>query len=155
MATEHLLAQGHRRIAFYGGFQASSSCRQRRLGYAEAMAFYHPRAIDPAGGFFHYFRDDGTVYDREHRHLVSSTRFVFNYVMAAREFEQPEYLDAARWGLRYLREVHRNNDSGGYAWTIRNGGGPRTAATSATVSPSCCWRMPPRSRPASPKPRRG
>jgi LacI family transcriptional regulator len=38
MATEHLLAQGHRRIAFYGGFQASSSCRQRRLGYAEAMA---------------------------------------------------------------------------------------------------------------------
>ncbi|WP_223149414.1 LacI family DNA-binding transcriptional regulator [Pseudoduganella aquatica] len=38
MATEHLLAQGHRRIAFYGGFQVSSSCRQRRLGYAEAMA---------------------------------------------------------------------------------------------------------------------
>lgn len=38
MATEHLLAQGHRRIAFYGGFLASSSCRQRRRGYAEAMA---------------------------------------------------------------------------------------------------------------------
>lgn len=38
MATEHLLAQGHSRIAFYGGFQASSSCRQRRLGYSEAMA---------------------------------------------------------------------------------------------------------------------
>ena len=25
------------------------------------MAFYHPRAIDPLGGFFHFFRDDGSV----------------------------------------------------------------------------------------------
>lgn len=38
MATEHLIARGHRRIAFYGGYQGSSSCRQRRQGYAEAMA---------------------------------------------------------------------------------------------------------------------
>jgi mannose/cellobiose epimerase-like protein (N-acyl-D-glucosamine 2-epimerase family) len=88
---------------------------------AQTMAFYHPRAIDPAGGFFHYFRDDGSVYDRSHRHLVSSTRFVFNYAMAAREFGSAEYLEAARWGLRYLREVHRDPASGGYAWTIRDG----------------------------------
>lgn len=36
-ATEHLLAQGHRRIAFFGGHGDSSSCRQRRAGYREAM----------------------------------------------------------------------------------------------------------------------
>jgi len=57
-----------------------------RAHIADTMAFYHPRAIDPRGGFFHYFRDDGSVYDAAHRHLVSSTRFVFNYAMAAREF---------------------------------------------------------------------
>ncbi|HEX7113049.1 MAG TPA: AGE family epimerase/isomerase [Mizugakiibacter sp.] len=85
------------------------------------MAFYHPRAIDPRGGFYHYFRDDGSVYDAAHRHLVSSTRFVFNYAMAAREFGEPAYLDAARHGLRYLREVHRDARSGGYAWTVRDG----------------------------------
>jgi mannose/cellobiose epimerase-like protein (N-acyl-D-glucosamine 2-epimerase family) len=85
------------------------------------MAFYHPRAIDPAGGFFHYFRDDGTVYDTSHRHLVSSTRFVFNYAMAAIEFGNEEYIDAARHGLRYLRDVHRDATTGGYAWTIRDG----------------------------------
>ncbi len=90
------------------------------------MAFYHPRCIDPAGGFFHYFKDDGSVYDASHRHLVSSTRFVFNYAMAAREFTdtaslQHEYLEAARHGLRYLREVHRDHASGGYAWTLRDG----------------------------------
>jgi mannose/cellobiose epimerase-like protein (N-acyl-D-glucosamine 2-epimerase family) len=90
---------------------------------AHTMAFYHPRAIDPAGGFFHYYKDDGTIYDRSHRHLVSSTRFVFNYAMAAREFadKRAEYLDAARHGLRYLREVHRDANTGGYAWTIRDG----------------------------------
>ena len=97
-----------------------------RAHIAETMAFYHPRCIDPAGGFFHYFKDDGTVYDRRHRHLVSSTRFVFNYAMAAREFAddgalQAEYLHAARHGLVYLREVHRNPATGGYAWTVRDG----------------------------------
>ncbi len=88
---------------------------------AHTMAFYHPRCIDPAGGFFHYFRDDGSVYDHSHRHLVSSTRFVFNYTKAAREFGSDEYLEVARHGLRYLREVHRDPASGAYAWTIRDG----------------------------------
>ncbi|MBE1161445.1 LacI family DNA-binding transcriptional regulator [Dyella acidiphila] len=37
MATEHLIAQGHKHIAFYGGHSNSSSCKQRRNGYAEAM----------------------------------------------------------------------------------------------------------------------
>jgi mannose/cellobiose epimerase-like protein (N-acyl-D-glucosamine 2-epimerase family) len=87
---------------------------------AQTMAFYHPHAIDPAGGFFHYFKDDGTIYDRSHRHLVSSTRFVVTYALAAIEFDNAEYLDAARHGLRYLREVHRNPYTGGYAWTIRD-----------------------------------
>jgi mannose/cellobiose epimerase-like protein (N-acyl-D-glucosamine 2-epimerase family) len=92
-----------------------------RRHIAHTMDFYHPRAIDSNGGMFHYFRDDGSVYDASHRHLVSSTRFVFNYAMAAREFERPDYLQAARWGLKYLREVHRNGATGGYAWTLRSG----------------------------------
>lgn len=92
-----------------------------RAHIADTMAFYHPRAIDPKGGFFHYFRDDGSVYDASHRHLVSSTRFVFNYAMAAREFGNAEYLDAARHGLRYLRDAHRDASTGGYAWMIRDG----------------------------------
>ncbi|OOW88400.1 transcriptional regulator [Xanthomonas campestris pv. vitiswoodrowii] len=37
VACSHLIAQGHRRIVFFGGHAASSSCRQRRAGYARAM----------------------------------------------------------------------------------------------------------------------
>lgn len=92
-----------------------------RAHIASIMAFYHPRAIDPAGGFFQYFKDDGRVYDASHRHLVSSTRFVFNYAMAYREFGNPDYFDAVHHGVRYLREVHRDAHTGGYAWTIRDG----------------------------------
>lgn len=87
----------------------------------DTMTFYDPVALDPDGGFFHYFRDDGSVYDASHRHLVSSTRFVFNYAMAAVAFGRDDYRERARHGLRYLREVHRNADTGGYAWTVRDG----------------------------------
>lgn len=37
-ATLHLLQQGHRQIAFFGGHAHSSSCQQRREGHAQAMA---------------------------------------------------------------------------------------------------------------------
>lgn len=52
---------------------------------------------------------------------MSSTRFVFNYAMAYREFGNADYLDAVRHGLAYLRNVHRNAATGGYAWTLRDG----------------------------------
>ncbi|MBB4129535.1 MULTISPECIES: AGE family epimerase/isomerase [unclassified Xanthomonas] len=99
-------------------FRSADVLRQH---IADTMAFYHPRAIDPAGGFFQYFRDDGSIYDAGHRHLVSSTRFVFNYAMAYREFGNADYLQAVRHGLDYLRNVHRNAATGGYAWTLRDG----------------------------------
>ncbi|MCD9026960.1 AGE family epimerase/isomerase [Luteimonas sp. BDR2-5] len=90
-----------------------------RQHIADTLAFYLPNAIDPEGGCFHYFRDDGSVYDREHRHLVSSTRFVFNFALAAREFDSDAYRDLARHALRYLRSHHRDPATGGYAWTLR------------------------------------
>jgi LacI family transcriptional regulator len=37
LATEHLIGQGHKHIAFYGGHGKSSSCKQRRSGYHAAM----------------------------------------------------------------------------------------------------------------------
>ena len=83
------------------------------------MSFYHPRCIDKGvGGFFQNFRDDGSVYDSKTRHLVSSTRFIFNYAMAAKEFNNSEYLDVAQHGIDYLRQFHLNSKTGGYAWVL-------------------------------------
>lgn len=84
------------------------------------LDFYHPRAIDPSGGFYHFLRDDGSIFDAHTRHLVSSTRHVFVWAMAARHFPDcPAYLDNTRRALAFLREVHRQPDTGGYAWQLR------------------------------------
>lgn len=82
------------------------------------MRFYHPRAIDPAGGMYHYFKDDGAVYDPHHRHLVSSTRFVFTYAMAFRHFGDPAHFEGMAHAVRFLREAHRAPGGDGYAWML-------------------------------------
>jgi mannose/cellobiose epimerase-like protein (N-acyl-D-glucosamine 2-epimerase family) len=93
---------------------------------AHTMSFYHPRCVDPSGGFYHFFKDDGTVYDAESRHLVSSTRFVFTYSMAYRHFGKPEYQQQVRHGVDFLRNAHRNPSTGGYTWLLKWQGGAAT-----------------------------
>lgn len=85
----------------------------------EILSFYHPRCLDTdLGGYFQAFRDDGSIYDTQSRHLVSSTRMIFNYAMAAIEFGEPAYLDAVHHGLKFLREKHFNPNTGGYRWAL-------------------------------------
>jgi mannose/cellobiose epimerase-like protein (N-acyl-D-glucosamine 2-epimerase family) len=120
-----------RRLAPYeDGSSAAGACgmamdfRQRSflLGHIRhTMSFYDPIALDPAGGFFQRFRNDGTIYDGSTRSLIASARFVFNYAMAYRQFGTPDYLARVRHGLDYLRRVHRDPATGGYAWQIVDG----------------------------------
>ncbi len=91
---------------------------------ANTLSFYHPRCIDETGGFYHFLSDDGTVYDSSQRHLVSSTRYIFNYAMAylhtdhKDEATKTEYKKAIEHGLSYLRDTHLNPATKGYAWLI-------------------------------------
>ena len=83
------------------------------------MDFYHPRCIDyDLGGFFHHFRDDGSIYDSSTRHLVSSTRFIFNYSMAFIHFKNEKYIELIRHGISFLRNNHLNKKTEGYAWIL-------------------------------------
>ncbi len=81
------------------------------------LSFYAGRNEDPSGGFYHFFKDDGTVYDKRTRHLVSSTRFVFNHAMAYRHFRDPRDQDLTRHGLKFLHTAHEQ-PQGGFAWLI-------------------------------------
>ena len=87
----------------------------------DTLAFYDPRAVDPAGGFFHCYMNNGEVFNPGLRTLVASCRFIFNYAKAFRQFGKQEYLDRINHGLTYLRRAHRNPETGGYAWKIENG----------------------------------
>ncbi len=83
------------------------------------LRFYERTGFDPTGGFFHYYLDDGTVYNRDHRHLVSATRLVFNWAMAHRHTGRAPYLDWARHALQHLEAFRLPN--GLYGWTVQNG----------------------------------
>ena len=89
-----------------------------RAHVEDILAFYEPNVFDPAGGFFQHFLDDGTVYDHETRHLVSSTRFVFNYANAFLQTGRDQYRDWTAHGLRYL-QTHHLATQGHYIWQRR------------------------------------
>jgi mannose/cellobiose epimerase-like protein (N-acyl-D-glucosamine 2-epimerase family) len=82
------------------------------------IGFYHPRCIDPRGGYFHYYANDGAFRDRDRRALVSSARMIVSYAMAGRALATDAHLPAIRHGLAFLRDVHRDPRSGAYAWTL-------------------------------------
>jgi mannose/cellobiose epimerase-like protein (N-acyl-D-glucosamine 2-epimerase family) len=79
------------------------------------LAFYAPRVKDETGGCFQFFKDDGTVYDRRTRHLVSSTRFVFNHALAWRWFGGP--VDDVAHALAFVNQAHAQPQVG-YAWVL-------------------------------------
>lgn len=62
----------------------------------EIMDFYHPICLNEEdGGYYNEYRDDGFITDRKTQHLVSTTRFIFNYATAAVLFERPDFAEAA------------------------------------------------------------
>jgi len=79
------------------------------------LAFYAPRVKDETGGCFQFFKDDGTVYDRRTRHLVSSTRFVFNHALARRWFGGS--IDDVAHALAFVNQAHAQ-PQGGYSWVL-------------------------------------
>lgn len=89
------------------------------------LDFYRPNVRDPEfGGFHQNYCDDGSVFKPGHKHLVSSTRMLFNYCKAyqhARSAEQAaEYRALAKEGLQYLRLQHWDGERRGYNWLLEN-----------------------------------
>jgi mannose/cellobiose epimerase-like protein (N-acyl-D-glucosamine 2-epimerase family) len=99
------------------------------LGHVRQITdFYHPACVDrERGGFFNEFRDDGRITDRETRHLVSTTRFIVNYAIAADLLGREEYREACAHGVRFLTEAHADREHGGYHWVL-DGREPRDSA---------------------------
>ena len=96
-------------------FRSPSFLRQH---IAWVMDFYADRAIDPSGGMYHFFLDDGTVYDARTRHLVSATRFVITHAMLFQLTGEERFRDGVRHGVDFLRRAFFDPLTGGYAWLL-------------------------------------
>ncbi len=80
--------------------------------------FYYPECIDEKlGGYINQFRDDGSIFDDQTKHLVGTCRFVYIFSIAAILTEKSEYKKAARHGVQFLLNHHRQ-PKGGYAWIL-------------------------------------
>lgn len=84
------------------------------------LDFYDHRIVDPTGGYYQNFYDNGEVFNAGFRQLVSSTRLIVNYAIASIDLNKPEYKTVAKHGLDYLEKVHWQKDSQKYAWTVEN-----------------------------------
>ena len=75
------------------------------LGHiSQIMDFYYPACINEAdGGYFNEYRDDGRITDRATQHLVSTTRFIFNFSTAAGLLGRPEFARGRRARLALSR----------------------------------------------------
>ena len=86
------------------------------------LAFYRPNVVDPVlGGFYQNYLDDGRVFHPGRKHLVSSTRMIFNYCRAYQHRpENDSSLAKAEYGLEYLSQVHWDPTRRGYHWILED-----------------------------------
>ena len=82
------------------------------------LDFYAPEIVDPSGGFFQNFKDDGSVFAAGDKHLVSSTRMVVNFSRAHSLLGDADYREKALHGLNFVRDYHWDGERRGYNWTL-------------------------------------
>lgn len=82
------------------------------------MAFYEAQSVDPSGGMYHFYLDDGRVYNATTRHLVSATRFVITCAMAYELSGDDTYKQRAAHALRFIETAFYDAAQDGYHWTI-------------------------------------
>lgn len=84
------------------------------------FAFYDPIVVDPQGGYFQNYLDDGEIFNPSFKQLVSSTRIVVNYAQASTILKNAAYKKIAEHGLDFVEQVHWQEESQSYAWTLEN-----------------------------------
>lgn len=84
----------------------------------DIMGFYDPICMDPAGGFYHCYMNNGEIYDKETRTLVASCRFVINYCHMYSLFGQEHYRERIIHGLHFLTQHHKHPNNQGYTWRL-------------------------------------
>ena len=80
--------------------------------------FYYPKCIDRKfGGYINQFYDDGKIADFNTKHIVGTCRFIYNFSTCYKLFNDNEFAEAAKHGLKFLYNNHKRKD-GSYIWVM-------------------------------------
>ncbi|WIV12871.1 MULTISPECIES: AGE family epimerase/isomerase [Clostridia] len=86
------------------------------------LNFYYPQCMDDKNeGYYNCFLDDGTICDYNTKHLISTTRFIYDFSVGSIIGNQPGwYVRALSQGLSFLQKNHLDHKNGGYYWILRD-----------------------------------
>ncbi|MGG3964303.1 AGE family epimerase/isomerase [Heyndrickxia faecalis] len=86
----------------------------------QILEFYYPACIDTEnGGYINGFLDNGSINDRETKHLVGTSRFIYNFSIGSL-IGGPEWCaQAAAHGIEFLKNRHRDKKYGGYFFELK------------------------------------
>ena len=106
------------------------------------LSFWATSPLPRSGGLYHCLRDNGSVYDKKTRHLVSSTRLIVEFAWAIIHELPPPPAPAPGWRamlescLQFLREFHFVPATGGYKWVVLVDDDGSAADDTATSEPT-------------------
>jgi mannose/cellobiose epimerase-like protein (N-acyl-D-glucosamine 2-epimerase family) len=103
--------------SFYSCFQSPEFLKDHIFSI---MEFYYPRCIDHINeGYYNCYLDDGTICDYETKHLVGTTRFIYNFSIASILDKNARWSrEALVYGLEFLQTFHLDKKNGGYYWIL-------------------------------------
>lgn len=87
----------------------------------QTLKFYYPQALDPKGGFYQNFYDNGEAFATGNKHLVSSCRMAFNFYQGHFHYGEPWMLEWAEHGFEAIFSQHLRDDDAGFIWTLEDG----------------------------------
>ena len=96
-------------------FRCASFLQQHALW---TLSFYEAQSVDPSGGMYHFYLDDGRVYNASTRHLVSATRFVITNAIGFELSAEQKFKERAEHALRFVKTAFYDKANDGYHWTI-------------------------------------
>ena len=107
--------------------QALGSAAEKELR-GNILPFWLKHARDVPRGTFHAFiGEDMSVDDRLPRGALLTSRILWTFSAAYRRYQDPEYLEMARFAYRDLVDHFEDKQFGGLYWTISPDGSPKDA----------------------------
>ncbi len=91
----------------------------------DILPFWIKNTVDhERGGFYGLINNDMKVFKDAPRGMLLTARILWTYSSAFRKYQDPQYLEMARWAYADLEARFLDKQHGGYFWSVKVDGTP-------------------------------